>query len=162
MWLAEPLHRRARWLAGAVALLLVVPNPAPGIWSSPVDSPPFFATGQFRGYLTPGEVVLVLAEHRGSQMLWQAQANMGFRLAAGYLGGGPPNYADRRVEANLLAGRLGPRQGPAVGRYLLEHDVGVIVLVGRPPEFESKLATVIGVAPVHVGGVTLLELLPVS
>jgi hypothetical protein len=160
LWLAEPERRRARWVAGGIALLMIVPNPSPAIWSGTLGSPPFFATGQYRRYLTPGEVVLVLHGQRGSQMLWQAQADMGFTLAGGYLGGAPPDYADRRVEANLSAGKVGPSQATAVGRYLSEHGVGAIVLVGKPSDVGSKLAAVLGIAPLDVGGVTLFELPP--
>ena len=48
-----------RWLLPALAVLAIVPNPAPA-WATTYTMPPFFTDSAYRGCLAPGEIVLPL------------------------------------------------------------------------------------------------------
>jgi hypothetical protein len=107
LWLAAPTRSRlllvSRWILGLAAVALIVVNvptasrgnviPA-GVRSAavraagvrPADAlPAFIGSGLYRGYLRPGEIVVVVSDRGNAGMLFQADTNFYFRIAGGFV-----------------------------------------------------------------------------
>lgn len=76
-------------LSGVVCLL---PNLDRNYWVRPVALPAFFEDDIYPKYLQPNDVIHAMpSADSGDSMLWQAQTNMYFRMADGWLG--PTNWS---------------------------------------------------------------------
>ena len=74
LWLAEARTGILRYLLPALAVLLLVPNPGAGVWTTTFSVPPFFTSAAYRSCLAPGEIVLPEPVGMGGQAdLWQAE-----------------------------------------------------------------------------------------
>ena len=107
LWLAAPTKSRlllaSRWILGLAAVAAIVVNvpvasrgnviPASvrsaAIRSAgvrPADAlPAFIRSGRYRGYLRPGEIVVVVSDRGNAGMLFQADTNFYFRIAGGFV-----------------------------------------------------------------------------
>lgn len=102
VWLAAPTRSRlllaARWILGLAAVaaifanLLQVPaGPAAsaGASSAAIRSanalPAFISAGLYRGYLHPGEIVVVVSDRGNAGMLFQADTDFYMRIAGGFI-----------------------------------------------------------------------------
>jgi hypothetical protein len=87
VWMASrPAGDALVWLLPALAILILVPNPAANIWSTTYTIPPFFTDARYRTCLAPNENVLPQPVRAGGpEMLWQAVDGFRFRLAGGRL-----------------------------------------------------------------------------
>lgn len=136
MWLAAPgrslgLHAvrpgagdrvrasSARWgvaLLAVIAILADAPPTASFDLAAPTNHiPTFFTAGQYRHYIKPGEIMLVISERGNAAMLFQAYTNFDMRVAGGYINKAltprndlPPQvialaHADRAREARFIA-----------------------------------------------------------
>jgi hypothetical protein len=185
LWLAQDFRPRALRIAAAVAVFLfLLPNPSSSYWVSGVDAPAFFSTGLYRKYLSPGENVVVLPYgFQGDTDVWQANTDMYFRMAGGYVGVSPPVPPSFQhfpiVYALCNLGRI-PDQEEALKTFLVRKHVSAIivpaggkhrwqVVSGKSPtvergdytsgdrEFIRGLLGTLGVAPLKVGGVWLYK-----
>ncbi len=157
LWMASTRSGVLRWLLPALAVLLLVPNPAAGDWWTTYKAPAFFTDARYRSCLTPNEIVLPQPIGQGGQaMLWQIADGFRFRLAGGRLQTSPPSvflhppslaqisvgYPPAPNQAALLKAYfkaegvtsvvLDKRQaaiwGPALNKIATPHDVGGILL----------------------------------
>ena len=85
MWLTRG-STRGRWiryLLVGVALVFTIQEvnypPAP----TQLAVPAFFTDGTYRSYLHPGEIVLPVTKYLGNDFLWQAKADMYYRMPQG-------------------------------------------------------------------------------
>lgn len=97
LWLSRARGRTNtlwRWLVGLAALACLIPNPSyAGRINAPYQ-PAFFTSNLYRKYVKANEIVWTIPfSSTGDEMLWQADTNMYFRLAGGYMGF-PPYYDD--------------------------------------------------------------------
>lgn len=154
-----------RWAAAALLGASILPSLAAPIgWTQRVGMPAFFAGGAYRRYLSPGEIVLVAdafsgrawADFRGEPMLWQAETNMAFRQAGGFLGLVEPAVRGTGFETRLADVRLPASDERAARRFLLEHRIDAVIDVG-PARATALLARLLGVRPLPVGGVMLFQ-----
>lgn len=154
MWLTVPGRIPwARWSLVAVALVSLAPA-APSWWRTVPRHPEFFASGIYRLYLRPGENVLIVSPGAPAEpMLWQAEANMGFALAEGYLGGLPPELRGSSVALALYHGRL-PTDPADVQSFLVDRGVRVVI-VHKTTEGGWGALDLFGLTPVEVDGVVL-------
>jgi hypothetical protein len=91
-WMAAQRPGVLRVLLPALAVLLVLPNPAAGIWWTTYKVPPFFTKQAYRGCLAPNEVVLPEPVAAGGQAnLWQVADDFRFRLSGGRIQNSPPS-----------------------------------------------------------------------
>jgi hypothetical protein len=141
-----------RWTATGLAVVAMLPSFSSNLYVSELRTPPFFSTGQYGQVLRPGETVVVIDGRKGAQMSWQAGTDMYFRIAGGYLGASPPDFQGGDVARALVLGRLGPGLGPKLHDFLIAHQVGTIVAVGKPAAFYGQLGDLLGVTPLAVGG----------
>jgi hypothetical protein len=91
VWMASTRSRVLRVLLPALAVLVLVPNPGAGIWTTDFSVPAFFTASAFRSCLAPNEIVLPEPIGQGGQAtLWQAESGFHLRLAGGRLQTSPP------------------------------------------------------------------------
>ena len=115
MWFAASAARPlTKWIAAAVILLSIAPNPCASFWVSSLDIPAFFTDRTYANELEPREIILPLPYgQKGNSMYWQLRSDMYFRMAGGYTGTSPFEFA--RLE-RADSGRR--RRRPAGARTL--------------------------------------------
>ena len=140
MWLAAPSARPLpKWIAAAVILASVAPNPRASFWVSPLDIPAFFTDRTYTTELQPREIILPLPwGQRGNSMYWQLQSDMYFRMAGGYIGQFVPFEFSRMPVANYFYGGIDlPEAGEQLKAYIAHFGVEAIVADPKQVEFES-------------------------
>jgi hypothetical protein len=165
LWLAWSRHRSVwgwlRWALAVAAVVAVVPNVSrTQIWTQDLRVPSLFTTSAYRSALCPGEAVLVVDRNHGTQAYWQAETSMFFRTATWYVGFRPAGYEDLLTAIRIAKGDVRPSDGPALMK--LVHDHGITAVLLRTPAGDTgrTLASLLGVAPSQVDGVTILRLAP--
>jgi hypothetical protein len=144
MWLAEKSERQTlRWSVGLAIIPFMAPNLSARFWTTPAQVPAFFGSGLYRQYLAPGETVIVLPFGLyGEGMLWQAAADMYFRMASGYVGWAPPIPEEHR-DWPIMSGfyRIAgvPQAGDQLKAYLANHDVSAVILGPRSQYLVSQV-----------------------
>ncbi len=105
LWLAMPaknvLLLGARWILGLAvvgAILAYVPHASQGniipagsagAAARPTDAlPAFISGGEYRNYIRPGEIVVVVSDRGNAGMLFQADTDFYFRIAGGFINAG--------------------------------------------------------------------------
>ena len=162
MWLSAGGRPWARWGAALVAVAMLIPNYSPNYLHGRAEIPRFFASGDYRRFVEPGENVLVMpAEAPGrlpqaSSVLIQARTGFWFRMPLGYTGPPPPEYRRSPILQALYEGRV-PAVGPAeFGRFLGSHQVRAIIL-DRGSELEPGLTALMNAPPERVDDVLIYE-----
>jgi hypothetical protein len=159
-WLALP--GRLRWLRWAVVVLsavLILPDVASPPYHPPVRVPPFITDGLYRRYLSPGEIVLIVPYGKGGEMLWQADAEMYFRIPRGYIGPLPAPYVNQPLARNLATGLPSTIPAPFQLRTFLQlHQVDAIAVADPHPKAWDDLIRPIGGKSIHAGDVDLYRL----
>jgi hypothetical protein len=159
VWLAtsspRPWARWGKWAVAGLCLAALLPNLALPLWNARADTPAFFATDLHRRYLEPGRNTLVIPfASNGFSMLWQAETDMAFPLAGGYIACAIPHeYRRWAMVATFLSKRRLPGYEDQLRAFLGHLDVANIVV---DPRAEGPWATVfsaIPVQPVEVGGI---------
>jgi hypothetical protein len=138
----------ARWLlAGALVATLVVNAAALkySVGETPHDEvPTFISSGQYRHVLSHGETVAVISNVGNAGMLWQAETDLYFRLAGGYLGYQFRGYGDLPAQIQRLSGhsrRNTARLVRTFERFLARARVGaVLVQVRYEPRWAKFLS----------------------
>jgi len=156
MWLAQPRAGRwalGKWALAAASIAFLVPNVTGGLWRGQEYNPGFFTTHQYRSVLTRGETVLILPFGQlGNSMLWQADTDMWFRLAGGYIN--PLYPADYEKDPLFPALFRNARPDPQKLRSFLDrrHVGAVIVDPEMPQQWPDALAA-LGLKRIPLGGV---------
>ena len=183
LWLSERAVRKSlRVVAACGVILFTLPNLSSAFWTTPIDTPSFFTTGECKRYIASGDNVLILPYGEvGNSNIWQATTGMYFRMAGGYLGQPPIpteylpffpivydlyNLADSPFAGELLKMLLAQKQVNAV----VVADDGVHLWRNKAapgPQFPGatpldsdertpiqSLVAMLGVAPIHTGGVS--------
>jgi hypothetical protein len=162
MWLAwRP--SKARWALVLAVVVSLVPAVGSSAWHTHLDDLAFFAEGVHERFLDRGDRVLTLPA-TGRNMRWQVQSEFSFRLAAGYVGAFPQNYARYpawgALHAATLFGRLGRIRPAELRRFIRAKGVSVIVVDPRVDGPWRRLFRAMGAQPIHTGGVVLYRLEP--
>lgn len=157
LWLAEANRRPwARWALVLAGVLLLLPNTEATVWTTEVQTPAFFANGTYREHLVPGETVVVVPYgDRGASMLWQAQADLSFRMAGGYVNVVPPErFSAWPILHSLYTGDLVDGHAEHLRAFLGAHEVRSVIVADGYPGSWGELFAVLG-EPERVGGVSL-------
>lgn len=190
IWLSSlEVGKSCRWVLGLALVPFMLPNLSARYWKTPLDTPPFFSTGMYRRYLTPGENVMVIPIMIwGDSMQWQVATGMYFRLAGGYIGGAPlapPEYARWPIMAALYDVAGVPDAGEQLKALLAHEQVAAVIVSPLKYRFTERyeghwtaatwlhtalteseraglrgLLSSLGVQPLEVGGVTLYRISP--
>jgi hypothetical protein len=163
LWLAAPTPRRAwRWALAGLAVGCLLPNLSGDYWRSDPGVPAFFSTSLHDHYLDHDDVALVLPTGiGGNSMLWQGEADLGFRMAGGYIGEQfPASYKDDPLYPTLAYFGPTPNMKANTRRFLREHEVDAVVLDERLTGPWPGIMSALGTRPVRAGGVLLYRIRP--
>jgi hypothetical protein len=165
LWLAtSPAHRRIKYAAVLLIVIFSLPNFSAGYWTSKVDTPVFISNGIYRRYLTPDENVFFISDAVAftSNMLWQAQTGMYFRMAGGSIEPVPDEYRPWPIVYSMGGPAYLPDAQWQLMSFLASHDVKTIVVYDHTPDSASlrALLPTFTLGPREVGGVTLYRIAP--
>jgi hypothetical protein len=154
---------RGGWLRWALVALVVV-SLAPDVndddWHTSIADPAFFETGEHRRYLKSEDRVITVPT-LGANERWHAKADLGFKLAGGYLGTRFPSaYTRYPTWTTLASGRLTPDYAAQLRRFVRDKGVTAIVVDKRADGPWRKLFDSLGTRPLDTGGVLLYRLHP--
>jgi hypothetical protein len=154
---------RKKLLLSLAIIIFNLPNTSAAYWSTSVDVPMFFKSGDYRQYLSKDEVVLVLPYGwTGNSMLWQACTGMYFAMAEA--GTAPPPVSFRRWP--IFTAFLGRAYVPdAVEQFkaLLEANrVQAIIVTDNVFPTWRELLSGLRLEPVKVADVRLYRLGPLK
>jgi hypothetical protein len=147
------------------AAAFLFPNFSPDYLHGRADVPRFFAGGDYRRFIGPGENVLILPSRAPSgfpqavSMVIQARAGFSFPMALAYTGPPPPEFHRSPILQALYRGRI-PAVGPAeFRRFLASHEIQAIVL-DRGSQLERDLTALMNDPPTPVDDVLVYEVQP--
>jgi hypothetical protein len=130
LWLASSGTAIAFKCAVALAaVLFAMPRLSATFWDSPVDTPAFFLSGEYRDYLRPAEIVLpVPYGWHGNSLMWQAQSDMYFRMAGAWTGPPPAEFERWPALVALFNGKYLPDPELQLKAFLAAHQVSAALL----------------------------------
>ncbi len=147
----------AIWKYAATALIVFfsLPNPSSEYWIKANESPEFFTTGIFKQYVSPNENVVVLPYGvTGSSMLWQAETDMYFRMAGGYVSVSPPDvFLAWPITNYFLHKDAIPDAEDQLKVFLATHDVHTVLVTDKVWPMWKPLLDSLGTSPQDAGGV---------
>jgi hypothetical protein len=162
IWFSSASPRLStKFLAAGLIVPCLAPNPSAFFWIRPLNLPAFFADGSFTRELQPREIVLpVPFGPFGDSMYWQESSDMYFRMASGWTGIIPFEFA-RMPLFNYFYGAIDlPEAGDQLKAYLARF--GVQAVIADPagenfPIWQQTLAT-LGVTPQNDEGVSIYQI----
>jgi hypothetical protein len=157
-WSARPLTKFA---AAAIILLSIAPNLHASFWVSSLDIPAFFSDRTYASELEPHEIILPLPwGTQGNSMYWQLQSDMYFRMAGGWTGIVPFEFA-RMPVANYFYGGIDlPEAGDQLKAYIARFGVRAVIADPKEENFDSFKQTLdsLGVASKSEKGVWIYKI----
>ncbi len=149
LWRPTPLPRRSLrplgWLPVLLAALTILPNYTADVWAQNVPNLTFLASGAYKRYITPGEIVWVLEVHPDRQLVWQAETGFYFRLSGGFFGGTPQGVPEGVLQERLAIGQVGPAVTVAdIRNYVAAHHVGAIIATQVPWDVVLRIRAAVG------------------
>jgi hypothetical protein len=139
MWLAAPgAPPLTKYAMAAIIVVSIAPNPHASFWVSRLDLPAFFADRTYATELEPREIILPLPWGQwGNSMYWQLKSDMYFRMAGGWTGILPFEFA-RMPVANYFYGGIDlPEPGEQLKAYIARF--GVRVVIAEPKEANIEI-----------------------
>jgi hypothetical protein len=149
-----------RWLTVAAGALLLFPNLALSS-AAKTAAPPFIEEGLYQRVLTPGELVVSAGIPIGRSMLFQAEADMYFRLPAGYFGSSPPGVPQRQIARAVSSGRPPVFETEEVRTFLRSSHIRAIVVIALRPHRRAQwrhFLRFLHVRPIRLGGADVYRL----
>jgi hypothetical protein len=166
MWFAASNARQPmKFVAAAVILLSIAPNPRASFWVSPLEIPTFFTDGSYARELSPREIILPLPfSQKGNCMYWQARSDMYFRMAGAWTGITPFEF-ERMPVVNYFYGGIDlPEAADQLKAYLARFEVQAIVADPNEANFsiwQQSLAS-LNIVPLKESGVWIYKISPGS
>ena len=161
LWLAARPRAWWRWALVVLAAVAIFPNLSGFPYGRDAEIPSFFGDGAYQRYLEPGEIVLVVPFGRlpaySTDMLWQVETDMYFRLTTGNTGFVPKAHRGRTLQC-LRRGRPDRVDPDDFRSFIAERGVEAVVVADGWERGWEHLLPVLGVTPIHVGGVSLYSL----
>jgi hypothetical protein len=152
---ARDMSAAWKYAATALIVLFLLPNPLSGYWVTTNVSPKFFTTGLFKQYLTRDETVVVLPYGvTGNSMLWQAESDMYYRMAGGYIAVNPPDaFLAWPITNYFLHKDAIPDAEDQLNAFLATHDVRTVLVTDEVWPFWKPLISTLDAGFQHAGGV---------
>ncbi len=156
IYLSTSPHRVRKWCLALLSILCLIPNLPAGWWFARLETPRFFADGTFKRYLKKGEITLIFPYgRRGNSMLWQAQTDMYFRMAGGYVGLDSSEFQRWPVFDSLFSGAPCFDFSQQLRMFLAAHGVSTVILAQDAREIWTPLLAPIGLNRYEVEDVIL-------
>jgi hypothetical protein len=165
LWLAaNPAYRRTKYAAALLIVMFSLPNLSAAYWTSKVDTPVFFSNSLYRRYLGPDENVLFIPDtvYFTSNMLWQAQTGMYFRMAGGSIAPMPDEYRPWPIANTFNEATYLPDARWQLMSFLANHDVKTVLVSDHNPDSAAlhALLSPFTIGPLEIGGVELYRIAP--
>jgi hypothetical protein len=161
-WFSDSkISRRTRIGAAIVVVLFLMPNPSAGFWISKVDTPALFSDGKWREVIRPNEIVLSLPfGGQGKSMLWQATADMSFRLAGGWTAITPPQYAQFPIVAYFDGAFDLPEAPDQLKAFIASKQVSTIAVATADHDYKiwTDLLAHLQLTPVTEEGLSMYRI----
>jgi hypothetical protein len=158
LWAASSASRPLRIVLPALAVAALVPTLDAHRWSRTPSLPDFFAKGEYKGCLEPGENVLVLPyNYLGESVYWQAVADFRFRMPGGQVAAFIPDEFAGTTVIRLIHDHSHPEDGPAVVDFARSKGVTTILVDPTDPWPWTTILRNLP-APRAVGGLLLYPL----
>ena len=162
MWFAASTASRIlKCVVAAVIMLSIAPNLHASFWVTALDIPAFFTEKTYATELEPREIILPLPwGQRGNSMYWQLESDMYFRMAGGWTGIAPFEFA-RMPVANYFYGGIDlPEAGDQLKAYIARFGVQAIIADPIEANFETFKQTLdsLGVAGLNEKGVWIYKI----
>jgi hypothetical protein len=162
IWFSSaPVRSSIKYLAAALVFLSFAPNPSASFWVSILDIPAFFTNGSYAKQLSPGEIILPLPfGQKGDCMYWQSRSDMYFKMAGGWTGSAPFEFARMPVMNYFYGGIDLPEAGDQLRAYLAHFEVDAVIADPTDlhfPIWDKTLAS-IGLAPTSEQGVSIYKI----
>jgi hypothetical protein len=162
MWFAASRARLlTKFAVAAILLASIAPNPHASFWVSPLDIPTFFTDRTYETELEPREIILPLPwGNLGNSMYWQLQSDMYFRMAGGWTGISPFEFARMPVNNYFYGGIDLPEAGDQLKAYVARFGVRAVIADPNEAYFETFKQTLdsLGVAGLNEKGVWLYKI----
>jgi len=162
MWLAAAATRPStKFAVAAILIASIAPNPHASFWVSPLNLPAFFADRTYAAELEPREIILPLPwGNLGNSMYWQLQSDMYFRMAGGWTGISPFEFARMPVNDYFYGGIDLPEAGEQLKAYLARFGAQAVIADPNEANFESYKQTLdsLGVAGLNEKGVWIYKI----
>ena len=164
LYLSEgPIPRWSRVNLGGLCLLFLAPNLSLFRSSAVthIDIPHFFRLQEYKCYLAPGDNVLVLPYvQREDGLLWQAQTDFYFRLAAARWESPPPEFSGWPALSTLYSGDETMDFPEQLNAFLGAHQVKAIIVDPCDNGPWKRLMSESGLSPLEIGGVLFYKVPP--
>jgi hypothetical protein len=165
LWLARPGRwAPLRWLVALLAAVMLWPNingefpSTQRVYDEGVASPAFITQGLYKHYLHPNEVILPIPfGPYGNSLLWQAQARGYFRLASGWFGYFPPDYANTLIGEELLGFHAFDDPVAALRGFIAHTHLGAAIVVPSEAGDWPEVFAHLGMKRTAVGGVWVYD-----
>jgi hypothetical protein len=124
---------RPQWFSAAsavLAVLVLLPDvPYTDAAISTVNTPAFFLNGDYKNTLGRNDIVLMLPFClHGNSMIWQAESDMFFRMAAAWTGPLPEEFANERAYALFGEDGLTPIGTEEVRSFISRYHVNDVII----------------------------------
>jgi hypothetical protein len=158
------IPRWYRALLGICAIAFMIPNLAfIRRETTKVDTPFFLRSGEYKRYISPGDIILILPNTITSSsqaLLWQAQTDFYFRSATGfYLP--PEDYQRWPITASFVDGHQIPNFSEQLDAFLGAHQVKAVMLDGASPGAWPSILSKAGMSAIPTSGVYFYKVPPV-
>jgi hypothetical protein len=166
MWFAASNARTlTKFVAAAVILLSIAPNPSASFWMSKLEIPAFFTDGSYAKELSPREIILPLPfSQKGNCMYWQVASDMYFRMAGAWTGVTPFEFQRMPVVNYFYGGIDLPEADNQLKAYLGRFEVDAVVADPTEANFsiwQQTLAS-LDIDPLKESGVWIYKIPPGS
>jgi hypothetical protein len=159
IWLSAVSFGRGTKVAiGIGTIVFMLPNASASYWMSTRSTPLFFSSGLYPRYLAKDEVVIPIPfGGKGECMLWQATADMYFRMAGGWTVPMPSEYASWPIMDSFAYGTTLPDAGDQLKAFMANHYATAIILSDNDKDRRLWLSILqdLDVRPIAIGGVSL-------
>jgi hypothetical protein len=162
MWFATSAVRPlTKYAVAAIIIASIAPNLNASFWVSRLDLPAFFTDRTYATELEPREIILPLPwGQKGNSMYWQLKSDMYFRMAGGWTGISPFEFA-RMPVANYFYGGIDlPEAGDQLKAYIARFGVQAVIADPEQANFESFKRTLdsLGVPGLNEKGVWIYKI----
>jgi len=143
-----------RWLLAALVVAAIAED-TPAFDIAPQTTVPRFVTaGEYRDYLRPGEIAVVVSGVRNAGMLWQAKSGYYWRLAGGFVNAFITHRTDLPKPVQNLVDAT-PADVAQFERYVRADHIGAILLDAHHDPTWAGIFHRMGLTGQRVGGVLI-------
>jgi hypothetical protein len=163
VWLAAPTRARllqwGKWLLAGLAIAAILADAPAIVAAQPAANtriPAFFAAGEYRHFIRPGQTVVVISTRGNAGMLFQADTGFYMRLAGGFVNMAITPRSDLPAEVQDLAHATPALEGSLTAYLRSAHISDILVEQGSEPRWVGVL-TKLDLRSKTIGGMLIYQ-----